>query len=208
MRAEIDRLKEEDPLTALQDNIFGGGEEGGQMRLMQMAPNFEMAMYLAQATGASIVTDSAYRWKEILRAAAPRAKAPPARLRELATRIADAEFLFPDDPDRIVRLARNRTLSAYSDLFRDVFRYLENVAERGPKPNFEMGLAGRFARSHLAAQTALGKYGEAGNKGHMSCVFPPTGIQDNTINRLLLMSSSEHHLPMVPAAYYLQRLNT
>ena len=39
----------------------------------------------------------------------------------------------------------------------------------------------------------------------MSCVFAPTGIQDNTINRLLLMSSSEHHLPMVPMAFYIQR---
>ena len=207
MRAEIDRLREEDPLTALQDDIFGGGEEGGQMRLMQMAPNFEMAMYLAQATGASIVTDSAYRWQEILRAARPRATAPPARLRDLATRIADAEFLFPDDADRIVELARERTLAAYPALFGDVCRYLGKIAASGPKPNFEQGLAARFARSHAAAQSTLRRHGEPGNEGRISCVFAPTGIQDNTVNRLLLMSSSEHHLPMVPAAFYIQRID-
>ena len=208
MRAEIDRLKEEDPLTALQDNIFGGGEEGGQMRLMQMVPNFEMAMYIAQATGASIVTDSAYRWQEITRAARPRANAPPARLRELAAEIADAEFLFPYDSDRVVRLARERTLDVYPRLFGDVFHYLANVAERGTKPNFEKGLLAKFAKSHAAAQRTLGKRGEASNEARISCVFAPTGIQDNTINRLLLMSSSEHHLPMVPAAFYIQRLDT
>ncbi len=205
MRAEIERMKEEDPLTALQGGIFGGGEEGGQMRLMQMAPNFEMAMYLAQATGASVVTDSAYRWQEILRAARPRAGAPPARLRELASRIADAEFLFPDDPDRIIGLARERSLADYPRLFGDAFRYLETLAERGPRPNFEQGLAARFARYHAMAQSALRSHGGPANVGRMSCVFAPTGIQDNTINRLLLMSSSEHHLPMVPTAFYIHR---
>lgn len=208
-RAEMWRalewMKEQDSLTALQDGIFGGGEEGGQMRLMQMGPNFEIAMYLAQATGASIVTDSAFRWQEILRAARPRAGAPPARLRRLATKIADATFLFPDDPDRIVGLARDGMLGAYPELFGKMFGYLSSVGERGPKPNFEEGLAARFARSHSPAQAALRKGGEPGNEGRMSCVFAPTGIQDNTINRLLLMSSSEHHLPMVPMAFYIQR---
>ena len=205
MRAEIERMKEEDPLTALQGGIFGGGEEGGQMRLMQMAPNFEMAMYLAQATGASVVTDSAYRWQEILRAARPRAGAPPARLRELASRIADAEFLFPDDPDRIIGLVRERSLADYPRLFGDAFRYLETLAERGPQPNFEQGLAARFARYHAMAQSALRSHGGPANVDRISCVFAPTGTQDNTINRLLLMSSSGHHLPMVPTAFYIHR---
>ena len=205
MRGEIDRLKEGDPLTALQDDIFGGGAEGGQMRLMQMAPNFEMAMYIAQATGATIVTDSAFRWQELLRAARPRAKAPPARLAHLAAKVADSEFLFPDDPDRIVGLARERTLAAYPALFGDVLRYLGKVAASGSKPNFEQGLAAQFARHHGEAQSSLRKRGEPGNVGRISCVFAPAGILDNTINRLLLMSSSEHHLPMVPAAFYIQR---
>jgi hypothetical protein len=204
----LEWMKEQDSLTALQDGIFGGGEEGGQMRLMQMGPNFEIAMYLAQATGASIVTDSAFRWQEILRAARPRLGAPPARLRGLAAKIADATFLFPDDPDRIVRLARDETLGAYAGLFGVMFNYLASVGKRGPKSNFEEGLAARFARCHSQAQAALRKRGEPANMGRMSCVFAPTGIQDNTINRLLLMSSSEHHLPMVPMAFYIQRPDT
>lgn len=208
-RAEMWRalewMKEQDSLTALQDGIFDGGEEGGQMRLMQMGPNFEIAMYLAQATGAFIVTDSAFRWQEILRAARPRVGAPPARFQGLATKIADAAFLFPDDPDRIVRLARDGTLDAYPALFREMFGYLASVGQRGPKPNFEEGLAARFTRSHSLAQAALQKRGEPANEGRVSCMFASTGIQDNTISRLLLMSSSEHHLSMVPMAFYIQR---
>ena len=205
MRLTIERMKEEDPLAALQDSIFGGGEKGGQMRVLQMGPNFEIAMYLAQATGASIVTDSAFRWQEILRAARPRAEAPPARLRDLAANIADAAFFFPDNPDRIVGLARDGPLGGYPKLFADMFDYLSSAAVRGPKPDLEKKLTARFARLHTAAQTALRNGDEPGNEGRVSCVFAPMGIQDNTINRLLLMSNLEHHLPTVPMAFYIQR---
>lgn len=205
MWCALEWMKEQDPLTALQDGIFGGGEDGGQMRLMQIGPNFETAMYLAQATGASIVTDSGFRWQEILRAARPRVGTPPARLQGLAAKIADATFLFPDDSDQIVRLAHDGTFGAYHSLFAKMFRYLASVAARAPKPNFEAGLAARFARAHEAAQKVLSKRKEPANEGRVSCLFAPTGIQDNTINRLLLMSSSEHHLPMVPMAFYIQR---
>ncbi|QRN99349.1 DUF4238 domain-containing protein [Archangium violaceum] len=201
---EIERLKEEDPLTALQDGIFDG--EGGQMRFMQACPNFEIAMYLAQATGATIVTDSVVRWREILRAAQPRIGAPPAPLRALATNIANATFLFPDDPMEIIKLAHRKSLDVYPGLIKDMLRYLGDVAERGSKPNWEEHLASRFAKEHESAQSALRKTGYGANAGRLSCVFAPTGIQDNTINRLLLMSSSEHHLPMVPMAFYIERV--
>lgn len=39
------------------------------------------------------------------------------------------------------------------------------------------------------------------NMGRIFCTSPQTGIEDNTINRLLLMSSSEHHRPIVPLAF-------
>lgn len=205
--SELERLKEEDPLTALQDGIFDGGKVGGQMRLMQLGPNFEMAMYLAQATGASIVTDSAFRWREIIRAARPKSGARPASFRRLAGNFADAAFLFPDNPDRIIHLAREGALAGYPALFAEIFHYLAGAEKRGLRLNFEAGLAARFARTHAVAQKALRKRAEPGNVGRISCVFAPTGIQDNTINRLLLMSSSEHHLPMVPMAFYIQRMS-
>ena len=205
MWVELERLKEEDPLSSLQDNIFGGGEGGGQMRLMQMGPNFEIAMYLAQATGASIVTDSAFRWREVLWASRPHLDAPSQRLQSLSAKIADALFFFPGEPHSIVELSRLGMLDGYPSTFAKMFRYLSSIGERGIKPNFEEGLAARFSQIHSRVQKELRKRGEPGNVGKLSCVIPPTGIQDNTINRLLLMSSSEHHLPSVPMAFYIQR---
>ena len=69
------RMREDDPLAVLQEGSLEGGKDGGQMNMFKLAPNFEMTMYLAQATGASIVTDSPFRWKEIHRAIRQRFKA-------------------------------------------------------------------------------------------------------------------------------------
>jgi hypothetical protein len=82
---------------------------------------------------------------------------------------------------------------------------VKDVDQKGAKPNFEMQLASRFGKVHAAAQALIAKDKIPAIKGRMSCAFPWGGIQSNTINRLLLMSSSEHHLPSVPMAFFVER---
>ena len=65
----FDRLREQDPLAVLQEGSLEGGKRGGQLTPFKMAPNFEITMYLAQATGSCIVTDSVFRWRELMVAA-------------------------------------------------------------------------------------------------------------------------------------------
>ena len=50
MRAGV-RMRERDPLAVLQEGSMEGGKGGGQMNMFKLVPNFEMTMYLAQATG-------------------------------------------------------------------------------------------------------------------------------------------------------------
>lgn len=102
-------------------------------------------------------------------------------------------------------MAQEGLFAGYATLFADMFRYLADAGKHGPRPNFEGGLAARFDRTHKVVQKALRRRAEPSTEGRISCVFAPTGIQENTINRLLLMSSSEHHLPMVPMAFYIKR---
>ena len=72
-------------------------------------------------------------------------------------------------------------------------------------PNLdEEQFVGRFAKAHAAAQGDFKKSGVPIKEGRISCVFPPGGIQDNTVNRLLLMSSSESHLSSVPMAFFIE----
>jgi len=104
----------------------------------------------------------------------------------------------------VVAAALNKTGAAYPDLFRDLFKYLSNIEDRGTKPNREAQLVGRFAKAHAAGQGDFKKSGVPIMEARISCAFPPGGIQDNTVNRLLLMSSSEKHLSKVLMAFFIK----
>jgi hypothetical protein len=199
-----EQIKEEDPLAVLQECSLEGGKDGGQMSMFKLAPNFELTMYLAQATGACIVTDSPFRWKEIDRAIRQRFKAATPGLAMLVSDIEGTKFAFPQNVTDVTTAALQKTGVGYPDLFRDLFKYLSKLEERGAKPNREAQMVGRFAKTHSVAQSALQKSGVAVKNGRISCVFPPGGIQDNTVNRLLLMSSSERHLSSVPMAFFVE----
>ncbi|MGO9769730.1 MAG: DUF4238 domain-containing protein, partial [Roseiarcus sp.] len=199
-----ERKRELDPLAVLQEGSLEGGKGGGQMNMFKLVPNFEMLMYLAQATGACIVTDSPFRWSEVQRAIRKRYKAATPGLATLVADIERSKFAFPQNVTDVVAAAMNKTGAGYPDLLRDLFKYLSNLEERGAKPNREAQFVGRFAKAHAAAQDDFKKSGMPIKEGRISCAFPPGGIQDNTVNRLLLMSSSERHLSGVPMAFFIE----
>ncbi|MCK1489194.1 DUF4238 domain-containing protein [Bradyrhizobium sp. 180] len=202
MRASM-RMREDDPLSVLQEGSLEGGKDGGQMSMFKLAPNFEMTMYLAQATGACIVTDSPFRWKEV-QGAIRRYKAATSGLAPLVIGIERSKFAFPQSATDVVAAALSKTGAGYPDLLRDLFKYLSNLEERGARPNREAQLVSRFAKMHAAAQLGFKKAGVPVREGRISCVFPPGGMQDNTVNRLLLMSSSERHISNVPMGFFIQ----
>jgi hypothetical protein len=196
--------KESDPLAVLQEGSLEGGKGGGQMTAFKCVPNFEMTMYLAQATGACIVTDSPFRWTEVKGAIRRRFKAATPGLGALVRDIERSKFAFPRSAADVTAAALKRTCASYPDLFQDIFKYLSNIKDRGAKPNREAQFVGRFARTHTVAQGDLRRLSGPANEGRISCVLPPGGIQDNTVNRLLLMSSSERHLSNVPMAFFIE----
>ena len=196
--------KESDPLAVLQEGSLEGGKGGGQMTAFKCVPNFEMTMYLAQATGACIVTDSPFRWTEVKGAIRRRFKAATPGLGALVRDIERSKFAFPRSAADVTAAALKKTCAGYPDLFQDIFKYLSNIKDRGAKPNREAQFVGRFARTHTVAQGDLRRLSGPANEGRISCVLPPGGIQDNTVNRLLLMSSSERHLSNVPMAFFIE----
>lgn len=201
--ADIDAMREQDPLAVLQQDASKADESNGQFLLSKVAPNFEMTLYLAQATGACIVTDNAHRWTEINRAVYGRRRVVELALPRLAERIGRASFAFPQNPEDVALLWDDPSFVEFRGAMRDVYKYLSKLDQRGRKPNVEEGLAARFRRAHAQTQAVMAKNGTPYKVGKVSCLFPIGGIQDNTVNRLLLMSSSEHHAPSVPMAFYI-----
>jgi hypothetical protein len=112
-------------------------------------------------------------------------------------------FEFPQNVADIEARAADPNFAAYQALIGDAFAYLSKLGDRESKPNWEAHLAARFGRTHRAAQAVIKKARIPTRQARVSCVFPLGGIQDNTVNRLLLMSSSESHLPAVPMAFFI-----
>ena len=108
----IDSLRQRDPLAVLQEGSLEGGKAGGQYTPLKMAPNFEITMYLSQATGSCIVTDSVSRWRELM-AAALRAMQGAAPLSQLRASMEQADFVFPQDVHEIGALAGHGVFGSY-----------------------------------------------------------------------------------------------
>jgi len=200
----MQQFHEDDPLAVVQQEPFSDGERRGHLNAMKLMPNFEMAMYLAQATGSCIVTDSAARWQEILQALHRPARVSGMEVPALARSIGESVFAFPQNVADIFDLVADKTFAGYLTLMRDTQKYLARLDSRGRKPNVEQSLASRFGRIHAPAQAALQKARILAKEARVSCVFLGGGIRDNTVNRLLLMSSSEKHLPNVPMAFHIK----
>jgi hypothetical protein len=199
----FDRLREQDPLAVLQEGSLEGGKGGGQLTPFKMAPNFEITMYLAQATGSCIVTDSVFRWRELM-AAAGRGMQGASPLTQLRTGMEQADLVFPYDVQEIGALAERGVFGGYPDIMRKVFKYLSSLPAKGAKPNVEASLNAEFKRIHGSTVQVARKSGVYLAEARVSCLWPAGGIQDNTVNRLLLMSSSEHHLASAPMALFVE----
>jgi hypothetical protein len=87
---------------------------------------------------------------------------------------------------------------------RKIFKYLSTLSARGAKPNAEASLNAEFKRVHSSTVPVAKKSGAHLSEARVSCLWPAGGIQDNTVNRLLLMSSSEHHLASAPMALFVK----
>ncbi|ATN33617.1 hypothetical protein ACO34A_07330 [Rhizobium sp. ACO-34A] len=198
----VREMRRRDPLGVLQENTVG---DGGQLNMLKMAPNFEMAMYLAQATGAQILTDSAFRWLELQGALNRRHLGIAPALEELRTMIRSSAIRFPVGFSPIVELQSGGAFNGVSSALSSAYRYLFKTKPGASKPNFESQLAARFERGRRQADAAIDSAKVPYALGRVSSIFRLGGLQDNTINRLLLMSSSEHHLQSVPMATYISR---
>lgn len=198
----IEQMKVNDMLAILQDDPR---TNGGQFEVMKMAPNFEMAMYLAQATGAQILTDSPFRWRELKAALARRYLGTTPALIELQREIASTSVEFPVGHQAILHVFDDRSFRGMESLFRAAIAYTAARTADNLKPNFEAQLAARFRKQRDATKSLIARAKVPAVATRVTTEFRLGGFQDNTINRLLLMSSSVHHLHSVPMATLIER---
>jgi hypothetical protein len=203
--ATVKAERQGDPLAPLQEDAVPDGADAGLLMCHHLTPNLEMSLYLAQATGSIIVTDSPHRWQELKDAAWYQHDRPATTLPALKALIEGAEHLYVGDQSTLREVHASSASEAYRNLIQDVVRYLRTTGGAGPKPNWESQLPKRFAAAHGALQKVLAGTGAPSLIGRVRCIIPSGGIRDNTINRLLLMSSVEHYAERVPMALFIER---
>lgn len=206
MIGAIKMLRDDDPLAVLQEGASLDGKDNGQLLMFKLAPNFEMAMYVAQATGSAIITDNPHRWKELLTPVFLRGRAPADHLTELANLIQASAFSLPQNSIEIADWWVEGRPQPHTEVFRNAFKYLERIDTKGTKPNYEQSLKAQFEKAQKEFEKAIRNADLLRRTARIRCAFPSGGIYDSTITRLLLMSSSEHHLPSVPMAFFLETL--
>ncbi|MFG5379927.1 DUF4238 domain-containing protein [Yoonia sp. R2-816] len=198
-------MKEQDPYAVLQTEPTLQGEENGQLQMFKLAPNFEMSMYLAQATGATIVTDNVVRWNELKFAIQARGKQVVQHLNDVADVLESSPLPLLQHPIEVAEWQQKKMPQPHVNLLRKLFSYLSRVEQRGQKPNFEKHLLASCVKGQDVYMQAVEQTDYLRQNVHVECAFPSGGIYDSTINRLLLMSSSEHHMQSVPMALYLKK---
>ncbi len=196
-------LNEDDPLALLQDDLYA---QGGQLMMSSMSPNFEMALFMAQVTGSTILTDSRTRWEEINTSQVRNDGLASYPLKEVSDLIADTRFIFCADP----QISFNHSIHEKCGNLRKLFREILNESKRGgnnPDVNLLNRYKNDFQKGFDSVVRTFDRQEEYLFRGKMNFLMPKGGFFHNNVQRLLLKSGSQHHLNNVSMAIFLEIVN-
>lgn len=189
-------LNENDPLALLQDDLF---EQGGQLMTHCMAPNFEMALFMAQATGSAILTDSKARWGELAMAQSNNLGFVTYPYKKIQDLIASKDFIFNADPSESFNLCKKNNYGQLKSIFREII----NKAKDGDL-HIESSIQNRYEHDFQKGcelfENSINPDDKNLFRGKLNFLLPEGGFVHNNSQRLLIMSGSEHHISSVPAA--------
>lgn len=212
MMAHAQELADEAPFAVLQADTFDGGENSGLLQSLKMQPNFEIAMFLAQATGSFIITDSVFRWRELIAAQHREMGLAFPNLAKLGPQIEGVEYPFVTEAQVAVNLRHAGSLSGHRSMVQNVYHFLTEATSRTPREKLEAQIAARFRgiENEVAAvrKDIIGKSADDDMpviSGHMEFIAPRGGLVHNNVSRMLLTSGVARHLDSVPMAFFMRQ---
>jgi len=200
----MEKRNQKDPLTLLQDNVIS---KGGQFMIMSLVPNFEMSLFIAQATGSIILTDSETRWEELKAAQYKEGGMVSHPWSALSNFFSDLKYVFSSDPEKNFSYRMNGDFGSLRKIFRDVYSTIQNN-QNVPDANLIERLTKDFK---INLETAIKSYDTNEQftfEVKMNFLMPKGGFVDNNVQRLLLKSGSEKHLSNAPMVIFVDTCNT
>lgn len=193
--------KEKDPLALLGNDVIG--EQGGQLMMMNLAPNFEMSLFIAQATGSILLTDSRYRWEEIKKAQHKEERAVSCPWDDLSTLINNLEYVVIANPEFSFRQRFEGNFVNIRKALKEIFLAVRNYEGEPDTKLFER-LKKDFLTGNEKSMEGEDNLGQYSFNGKINCLIPKGGFVHNNVQRLLLTSGSESHLNHVPMAIFVK----
>ena len=197
---EIEHLKQymaakalEDPLALLQEYQF---DKDGQLMMFSMSPNYEMALFTAQATGSVIVTDSGTRWNEFQQA----------QHRELGMVTYPWQQLSASIRDIVLCIIYDDILNSYSiSEFRALRRVLAELNDMVRGDCEEVDKIAILEKNLINCVGNIFKFydGSQVHPAKMHVLIPKYGFVDKYVQRLLLKSNCQVHLNSVSMVIYI-----
>lgn len=189
-------VRENDPLVLLRERVYDGGESGGQFITFLMAPNFEMLLLVAQATGAFVVTDSHHRWDELQAATHREGGVVISRIPRLADHAVSAPLPLKDDLTCVKEMLRAGKLGAHR-------KWIEGLQTKLSDQDASVNEADMIARHNMATEAVrkdLQGGADAGLRARLHYAAPVGGIYHNHVPRLMVRCGIEDRPDRIPLA--------
>lgn len=180
----LEQMREENPLVLLRDDVFEGGEDGGQLTPYQMAPNFELMLMIAQATGAFVLTDGHHRWGELQDACHRDAGILCSRAPKVMDHVSEPVLLVCEDLMGAVGMLADGKLQEH----RKWIELLNDDLLAADTPVPEDILIHEFDRATSNVERQFGHNASASLGGRFQYLAPAGGIYHNNVRRLMVRS--------------------
>ena len=180
------KLNDNDQLALLQDDLF---ENGGQLMMSNMAPNFEMALFIAQITGSLVVTDSETRWDEFVSAQATDRGIASHLMNPLTEVTNSSTYILNTNPNHNLDQEVWSKFGGVRKLFREVF-VQANEKQGEPSAPLLDKYKTDFDRGFQKANEAYNNQDEGLFKARLKLLIPQGGLTHNNVQRLLIKSGN------------------
>jgi len=214
MLASIKKQNEQDPLATLHSREEGGG---GQMFFSRLNPNLELGMFLAQATGAFVVTTHPFRWSEICSSINYFYGTYQSSWEPIVTHMTnlDIDFVYFLDPKELLEALRNGDLAHMKTALRNIWNavQIENPSDPSQIESLIGGLNQAKEKMDKSIKGLLKRKNDYNEKflrvvkkgGRLSIKIAPAGHSTNSVYRLLLAHAGhEKYLKALPLSLYIE----
>lgn len=199
----IDMKKLKDPFQLLQDNILN--KEDGQLIISNLTPNFEISLFISQITGSFLLTDSSYRWQEIISSQNKEKGMVVYNWNDLSNCIDDLEYILNTNPERTFQLRSLGRLGSLRKAMREIYSVIQDDEKLTDNECLLNRLKLQFIKAHEISKKEIGSEPQSLSR-RFHCIIPMGGILHNNVQRMLLSYGSDNHLNNVPMAIFVEHI--